>query len=441
MRIAFLMVIAGVFAFTPAMACGTSGPSRASSSDRPAIERVSRDAFIGHVEPALAVDPTNPHHLLAASQVVPPDDPAGDRRQLATYVSFDGGRSWRSNGALPGSSAQQLGLDVSVAFDRHGIGYVLGEEQHSVNDAVAPLYLWRALSGGRVFSSPVLVASGEDCCDHASVAVDQTDGARTGTLYVVYTTRTGILVRVSSDAGHEWSSPAALPEPDGLQSGGRAHPIGPTAVVDPDGTLHVAYIATSGRIVVASSSDGARSFSASVVSDVTGGLPALASGPAGSLFVTFLVQSGAGDAGVVATKPASSTSAGGARPMVAVGVSRDSGASWGRLVHITAPSPDATLSQPAIATGPHGGLYVSFFSTETMTDVYIATSHHGLSFGAPQRVTPSGFNPMKGLPTGKNGPFIGDYQALATSGTTVHPFWNDTRTGRLELFTARWPAS
>jgi len=452
MRIAFLVLMVGVFLFAPTAACGSSGNSGAGSSDRPAIVRVSHDGFLGHVEPALAVDPANPLHLLAASQVVPADDPAGDRRQLATYVSFDGGRSWRSNGALPGSSAQRLGLDVSVAFDRRGFGYVVGEEQQSVNDAVAPLYLWRALSDARTFASPVLIASGGDCCDHAWVAVDQTSGSRTGTLYVVYTTRTGILVRVSDDGGGEWSSPTAVPEPAGLGNSGTAHPIGPTAVVDSQGTLHVAYLASSaGRIVVASSSDGAKNFSASVVSEAAGGLPAIVSGPEGLLSVTFPTPSGTSSAGADAEHsggpspesktPSKSTGSRGPTQMVAVAVSHDSGASWGTPVDIMAPSPNSALSQPAIATGPNGRLYVSFFSTVTLTDVYIATSGDGVRFDSPQRVTPSGFDPRNGLPTGKDGPFVGDYQALAASGTALYPFWNDTRTGRLELFTARWPAS
>jgi hypothetical protein len=67
----------------------------------------------------------------------------------------------------------------------------------------------------------------------------------------------------------------------------------------------------------------------------------------------------------------------------------------------------------------------------------------GVRFEPPQRVTSQSFNPMQGGSVGggkKAGAlglwWIGDYQGLATGGGLIHPFWNDTRTGRLEIFTA-----
>jgi hypothetical protein len=45
-----------------------------------------------------------------------------------------------------------------------------------------------------------------------------------------------------------------------------------------------------------------------------------------------------------------------------------------------------------------------------------------------------------GLTTIRRGAWwIGDYQGLAVDGRLLHPFWNDTRTGRLEIFTAVAP--
>jgi hypothetical protein len=383
------------------------------------LVRVSHDGFIGHAEPALAVDPRNPLHLLAAAQIVPPGDPAGDRRQLGTFLSVDGGRSWRSNGALPGSSPRLLGLDVSVAFDSRGTGYVLGEEQRSVRDPVAPLYLWRALAGGRRFAAPLAVAGGPGCCDHAWLAIDRTRGARAGMLYVAYTTVAAVVVRRSIDGGRHWSPATTVPVP--ASAGAANHPIGPVAAVDAGGTLHVAYFApSSGRIVVASSSDGGTTFSASVVPGPATGTPSIAAGD--SLYVTF-------------------PGARGARQVVTTAVSRDGGRSWRAPIAITAPA-GANLSQPAIAaSGAH--VDVSFFATGAVgVDEYLATSStNGTSFATPRRLTPTSFDPSKGLPTGKGGPFIGDYQALAVTASTVYPLWNDTRTGHLELYTARVPTA
>lgn len=37
--------------------------------------------------------------------------------------------------------------------------------------------------------------------------------------------------------------------------------------------------------------------------------------------------------------------------------------------------------------------------------------------------------------------FIGDYQGLAADNYFAHPFWNDTRTGSQEIFTAAVPGA
>jgi hypothetical protein len=56
-------------------------------------------------------------------------------------------------------------------------------------------------------------------------------------------------------------------------------------------------------------------------------------------------------------------------------------------------------------------------------------------------ITSQPFNPAQGGEPGKHGAWwIGDYQGLASAGGTVHLFWNDPRTGRLEIFTERTSA-
>src|SRR5262249_22655989 len=84
----------------------------------PANVRVSRDAFTMHAEPSLAANPSDPRNLLAACMAW-----QAGRRGLATYVSFDAGSTWHSNGLLPGIVPAYDG-DVTVAFDRQGTGYV-----------------------------------------------------------------------------------------------------------------------------------------------------------------------------------------------------------------------------------------------------------------------------------------------------------------------------
>jgi hypothetical protein len=56
-------------------------------------------------------------------------------------------------------------------------------------------------------------------------------------------------------------------------------------------------------------------------------------------------------------------------------------------------------------------------------------------------VTTQSWNPKVDAPIDGSGlQFIGDYQGLAADNHFVHPFWNDTRTGKQEIFTAAVPS-
>jgi hypothetical protein len=66
-------------------------------------------------------------------------------------------------------------------------------------------------------------------------------------------------------------------------------------------------------------------------------------------------------------------------------------------------------------------------------DVLLYLGHPGRgSFQPPIRVTSRPFDASLGL----QGGWIGDYQGITATADTFHPIWNDTRTGRLEIFTA-----
>lgn len=75
--------------------------------------------------------------------------------------------------------------------------------------------------------------------------------------------------------------------------------------------------------------------------------------------------------------------------------------------------------------------------------MYLAQStDRGISFLPNVRVTTRSWNPAVGAPTDEFGQqFIGDYQGLAADDTFVHPFWNDTRTGAQQIFTAAVPSA
>ena len=104
--------------------------------------------------------------------------------------------------------------------------------------------------------------------------------------------------------------------------------------------------------------------------------------------------------------------------------------------------------QPQIAIAPDGVVSIMFFDTRVdprhlFLDVYLAQStDHGVSFLPNLRVTTQSWNPAVDAPVDESGlQFIGDYQGMAADNLYVHPFWNDTRTGSQEIFTAAVPSA
>src|SRR5205807_1441111 len=95
--------------------------------------RASHDAYTSHSEPSITMDPLDHNHLIAGSKMY--ENNAKYLFKIGTYESFNGGRSWRDQGQLPGY-CQEAGQcdpkneetyrttsDVSVAFDDEGDAY------------------------------------------------------------------------------------------------------------------------------------------------------------------------------------------------------------------------------------------------------------------------------------------------------------------------------
>jgi len=126
-----------------------------------ATVRVSHDSYGDHVGPSLAANPRHNGQLLVACQGSPRPP-----EFIPTYVSFDGGASWRPGGRPPQPATGPAGDDVNIAFDAHGRGYICatrsghGVSVNSVNpDANRGVYVWRTDDGGRSFSEPVTLAN------------------------------------------------------------------------------------------------------------------------------------------------------------------------------------------------------------------------------------------------------------------------------------------
>jgi hypothetical protein len=95
--------------------------------------RASHDKHLSHSEPSIAMDPLNHDHLLAGSKMY--DNLEKYFFKAGTYESFDGGRTWKDYGQLPGycaapgqcdpnsDAAYRVVSDISMAFDDEGNGY------------------------------------------------------------------------------------------------------------------------------------------------------------------------------------------------------------------------------------------------------------------------------------------------------------------------------
>jgi hypothetical protein len=437
--------------------------------------RVSHDAFPAHSEPMLAQDPTNPLHLVGGTKFF--SDPAHYVFKIGWYTSFDGGCAWTAGQVLPGYDDLLLTSDITFAFGAQGEVYaaVLTYDKNRASGiAVSTSH-----DSGKTFDAPVNVyfdATSNVFSDKPWIAVDLTNGPRRGALYVVWSYDSGgdcgeenaciqaLAFSRSTDGGKTFSPVRQVegnapfctnPTPKRPVGSTRCDAVlGATPVVLPDGTLVVSFayedLLTTGkiptRLVSLTSRDGGDTWSAPVliatISDVAGGfppekyrnttLPAMACDPkTGELYVAWSDKA-TGD------------------PDILLSTSTDSGATWAtpKRVNDDPAKTGALQFQPAIAVAPNGVVSVSFFDTRIdpahrLIDVLLAQSvDHGASFRPNVRVTSVSWDPALGAPVdGGGNEFIGDYQGLTADNQFAHPFWNDTRDGAQQIYTAAVPSA
>ena len=124
---------------------------------------------------------------------------------------------------------------------------------------------------------------------------------------------------------------------------------------------------------------------------------------------------------------------------IVVTASHDRGRTWTKPVTAT-PRDDVTYFQPNLAVDDAGRVGVSAFALAhgLVNQVLLLSQPHQLRFRAPLQVTTTAFDPHSPTTSGrKHGAWwIGDYQGITASAGAFHLLWNDTRTGKLDLFAA-----
>jgi BNR repeat-like domain len=436
--------------------------------------RVSHDTYLAHSEPMLAENPKNQLNLVGGSKFF--TDPAHYKFQIGYFSSFDGGCTWTDGGVLPGFAKNETTSDISFAFGNHNDVYAAELYEKGGAEGKSGISVSKSTDGGKTFGNPVSVFEAKPdqvFSDKPWIAVDQTVGRFSGYIYVVWsydhnTTCGGInscseelAFSRSSDGGKSFSHvrlvegnapfctnpangrPAGSMKCDGAQ--------GATPVVGPDGTLYVAtpYIDVMGgriptKLMITTSSDSGNTWTRPVliaaIHDISGpfppekyrnlSLPAFGCDVrSGQLYITWS-DKGKRDADILFS------------------TSRDHGQTWStpNRINDDAPGNGANQFQPQLAVASDGVVAITFFDTRNdprhkLIDVYLAYSaDHGVSFLKNTRVTTQSWDPALDAPIDEYGSqFIGDYQGLAIDDHFAHPFWNDTRTGAQEIFTAAVP--
>jgi hypothetical protein len=412
--------------------------------------RVSGDDYNEHAEPSLAVNPRNPRNLLGACM----SWYTGNNEIITTYASFDGGRSWRSNGALPlPPNNTKFADDVSVAFDHAGHGFVCAMAPTGPDRTDRGIYLWRTDDGGLTFTGPNPVTT-QQFVDHPWLAIAP-DRRNMHTVWVA-SEHQALGYSRSLDAGATFDAARSIPAAEGtainapMVAAGRDGLVAAIYAVDdrgrsadpdaetvPDdaqepGDTHM-------QIQVVCSTDTGQSFATPVTLGTSafvialdgdanpGSSPAIVAAPHHqTLYAAFVTRDPDAD-----------------HSDVMVTASLDRGTRWTTPVAAT-PRDHRIYFQPQLAIDPSGRVALSAFAlADGRIDTVLFTSPAGKSrFGPPLTISSRPFDPTLGGPGGKHGAWwIGDYQGLASSADLVHAFWNDTRTGALELFTAAvpWP--
>jgi hypothetical protein len=423
---------------------------------------VSHDHYGVHIEPSVAVNPRHPRQLLAACQASPTANP----RFIATYLSFDAGATWQ-NGALPQPPAGQAppSDDVTVAFDPQGRGYLCATRASNTPGGRA-MFVWRTDDGGRSFSAPVaLVPEGVRDLDHPGIAAGagQTPSQRN-----VYVTWGGgadnlhpsdLAFTRSTDGGNSFEPPRTIltDHRRSMTTAGPRLAAGPRGLVCAACT-EAAHQGPSGdmvaQMVAVCSTDAGQSFAAPVplgwgseviVLPATGSGPAVAAGSCRKPPCKGGVMPSGSDPAVAAAPHGDALYAaytthrpGAAHSDIVVTASRDRGRTWSTPVAAT-PRDDVIYFQPNLAADEAGRVGISAFALAhgLVNHVLLLSKPHQLRFRAPLQVTTAPFDPHSPTAGGKHGAWwIGDYQGITASAGAFHLVWNDTRTGKLDLFAA-----
>jgi hypothetical protein len=358
-------------------------------------------------EPFVAVDPSNPSHLVVGANSWVPGN---GHFEVFAYVSFDRGRTWASSRPYIDRNASRLdAADPTVAFGRDGSVYFGFVALTPAQGAVA---VSTSRDGGLSWSSQSWVTSFNNSADKPAIA------AANGKLYVFYQNQA--LYSTSSADGSTWSS-ARL-----IEAGGRnAAPVD-----DLNGNVTVFYN-TSSAIKMTGANGGKITTVANTV--------ALQARPT-QYRANIYAAAGVDANGNFHVAWADGRNAGLGNDIM---YTHSTNGVWSAPARVNSDRGSSDQLMPSLAVGSDGSVTVAWLDNRNDVnnvnyDVYMARSVNG-SFGPNNRVTSVSSNPNND--PRMQGQLIGDYFALASGNGVVYSAWTDTRNNNEDIYMAQIGAS
>ncbi|BCF95158.1 sialidase family protein [Paraburkholderia largidicola] len=415
------------------------------------------------VEPWIATNPNNPSNLIGVWQQDRWDN--GGARGLVARSSSDGGLTWRTAAPLPfsacaGGTDYERASDPWVSIGPDGTAYAVSISFNQSNNSNAVLASV-SKDGGLTWAKPsIIIANNEPTLqffnDKESVTANPSNA---GVAYAVwdrlelpnanpYANRHTAAFRgpsmfsKTSDGGKTWSQPSQI-----VTLPSRQQTIGNQILVNSqNGTLYDFFDLISPPF---SKAAGQVAFIKSTDDGATWTKPKVISG----LQTVSVFDPNTGEAvrsGDIIPEPAidpktgqlyvvwqDSRFNGGHFDEIALSTSNDGGLTWSAPIRINTPTGRPAFN-PSINVNTSGTVAVTYYDFRNLasgniatlpTDIWQTTStDKGLTFS--NEVHLAGSFDLKTAPNAE-GFFVGDYQGLATFGSTFVPFFVQTNSGNL----------
>lgn len=431
--------------------CAADGPDDPEEGDAASAWQVVAEARaspdnVSASEVAIAVDPTDPEHAVAA---------ANSQGGFGVYTTWDAGSTWKAvhyPASRVGSASGQgrfAGLsDPVVAFTADGMPWIAG----LAYIPTSAVFVASSADGGRSWTDGWIVhesdlAAGFNDKEWLGIHPE------TGTMTVAWQKEplidslrgveaaTGadvdvgdVVVSRSTDGGETWSLPTKVSR--GFHSNGTQ--VAYTA----DGRTHLLWVnyEDGGGLDYAYSDDDGVSWSEpKQVAEVDvvppfdrygrmHTLPALVADPTGTSLYAVWHDKRNGDADVYAA------------------ASHDAGETWAEEVHVSPGEAGDGVIQlyPWAAVDPDGNLHVTYYDASADPECPLFHYAHsvsgdgGATFHATGPVSSVGFSVFQGSTCGNEETHsFGDYTGAAASTAGVYAAWADGRDEETSVFAAR----